>query len=295
MPDHRGDHVESAGYAQNESGGERTQHLSEDEYRGADDPGRHQRQSDFQHRAEFARAEHPRTFLQRGIHRLHCSGDHHKGDRALEQGHNPGDTQRRVNVEQVAAAAGNVPKLVEKPGLGPCQDAPGHRADQGGHIIRQFHQPFQFRPAGDIGSAQDPRQHEAHRHGHHRCQGGDQQSVADDTDIVDNGGEVMEAERFRWKHAGLAGIERFRDQKDDRIDHEGGAEQQHQHHQQAADPKLCADGSRAPPKAEFHGYWFRERGFHPARFNGSRLPCPIPCRTGRGSPGNPASRWDRAA
>ena len=56
LPDRRGDDVDAAGNAQHEGGGERAQHLGEDEQRGAQDARHHQRQGDGQHGAQLGGA-----------------------------------------------------------------------------------------------------------------------------------------------------------------------------------------------------------------------------------------------
>ena len=218
----RGDDVEAAGEAEDQRRRERAQHLGEDEDGGAEHAGQHERQRDPEHRPHAAGAEDLRGLLERGVHRLHHGADHHEGDRALEEGHHPGDPPGRVDVDQVAPAAERPPELVDEAAVGRADERPGQRAHERRHVVGHGHELLEGGPAGDVRARQDPPHRESHHDGQDGRDGRHQERVAEDVRVAAEVGEVVEPVRLRRARLRIAHAQGRLDQVGDRIEDEDG-------------------------------------------------------------------------
>ena len=196
---------------------ERAQHLREHEDRGAENARQNQRQGHAQHRSQAARAHHLRRFFQRRVHRLHHGADHHKGDRAFEQRHDPGDAIGRVDVDEVFRAAKRAPRLIDEAAFRRSEQAPGQRAEKWRQIVRDHHQLLEQPAPGHVGAGEHPGHQEAEHQRHHGGGQRDRQRVEDDLRVLEEAAEIIEPVGCRRSRFRIADVQRGLKEEENRI------------------------------------------------------------------------------
>ena len=140
-----------------------------------------------------------------------------------------------IDIDQVAAASARLPELVDEAALGAGDHAPGQRADQRRHVVRQLHQSLELVAARHVGARQDPGQREADQDRHHRRHQRDHHGVDEDVEVlVEHRDVVFDAVFLRRKGHRIADVQRLLDQEHHRQDDE----ERHDQHDNDRDDRL---------------------------------------------------------
>ena len=140
-----------------------------------------------------------------------------------------------VDIDQVAAASGSLPELVGEAALGAGDHAPGERADQRGHVVRQLQQALELAAARHVGARQDPGQREADQDRHHRRHQRDHHGVDEDVEVlVEHRDVVLDPVFLRREGHRIADVQRLLDQEHHRQDDE----ERHDQHDNDRDDRL---------------------------------------------------------